>query len=225
MINIVIVAPALAVRAGLRVLLAGEPSRGYLEPAGRLPAEDRVEVVLEAANLQDFETLPEETDVLVLTSDTAPITELRRALLSREERLAVLLLTDDPQAVRGLLDLPVRAWGILPFDTSGEELLATVRAVQQGLLVGAPALMEPAVQRLTLNEEVTLAPLTEALTERESQVLQLLAHGLANKQIAMKLGISEHTVKFHVSSIYTKLGTTNRTEAVRVGVQRGLVLL
>jgi len=55
--------------------------------------------------------------------------------------------------------------------------------------------------------------------------LQLLAHGLANKQIAIRLGISEHTVKFHISSIYAKLGVTNRTEAVRVGVQRGLVFL
>jgi DNA-binding NarL/FixJ family response regulator len=56
-------------------------------------------------------------------------------------------------------------------------------------------------------------------------VLQLLAHGLANKQIALALNISEHTVKFHVSSIYNKLGATNRTEAVRAGVQRGLVVL
>jgi DNA-binding NarL/FixJ family response regulator len=68
-------------------------------------------------------------------------------------------------------------------------------------------------------------PLNEPLTERENQVLQLLAYGLANKQIALRLGISEHTVKFHISSIYNKLGTTNRTEAVRAGVQRGLVLI
>jgi NarL family two-component system response regulator YdfI len=55
--------------------------------------------------------------------------------------------------------------------------------------------------------------------------LQLLAQGLANKQIAISLGISEHTVKFHVSSLYAKLGATNRTEAVRLGIQSGLVLL
>ncbi len=65
----------------------------------------------------------------------------------------------------------------------------------------------------------------EELTGRESEVLQLLTQGLANKQIAARLGISEHTVKFHVSAIYAKLGATNRAEAVRVGVQRGLVLL
>ena len=65
----------------------------------------------------------------------------------------------------------------------------------------------------------------ESLTERETEVLQLLSQGLANKQIATSLGISEHTVKFHVSSIYTKLGATNRAEAVRLGVQGGLVVL
>jgi NarL family two-component system response regulator YdfI len=67
--------------------------------------------------------------------------------------------------------------------------------------------------------------LIDPLTDREMEVLQLLAQGLANKQIAAKLSISEHTVKFHVSSIYTKLGVGNRTEAVRMGVRRGLILL
>jgi two-component system, NarL family, response regulator YdfI len=56
-------------------------------------------------------------------------------------------------------------------------------------------------------------------------VLQLLALGLSNKQIAARLSISEHTVKFHTSSIYTKLGVAGRTEAVRAGVQRGLISL
>ena len=56
-------------------------------------------------------------------------------------------------------------------------------------------------------------------------MLQLLAQGLANKQIALALGISEHTVKFHISSIYAKLGATNRAEAVRLGVLRGLIVL
>jgi DNA-binding NarL/FixJ family response regulator len=56
------------------------------------------------------------------------------------------------------------------------------------------------------------------------EVVQLLAQGKANKHIALDLAISEHTVKFHVSSIYTKLGAANRTQAVRLGVRRGLVL-
>jgi DNA-binding NarL/FixJ family response regulator len=67
--------------------------------------------------------------------------------------------------------------------------------------------------------------LIEELTARESEVLQLLAQGLANKQIALALGISEHTVKFHISSIYAKLGVTNRTEAVTQGARLGLIVL
>jgi len=68
-------------------------------------------------------------------------------------------------------------------------------------------------------------PLIDPLTERELEVLQLLAQGKANKQIALDLAISEHTVKFHVSSIYTKLGASNRTEAARLGVRTGLITL
>jgi DNA-binding NarL/FixJ family response regulator len=93
------------------------------------------------------------------------------------------------------------------------------------LLVGWPAFMKPVLSRLLNAEAEEGEAPVEALTERETQILQLLARGLANKQIAAALGISEHTVKFHVSSIYAKLGATNRTEAVRKGLQRGLVLL
>ena len=67
--------------------------------------------------------------------------------------------------------------------------------------------------------------LIERLTPRETEILEQLAQGLANKQIALELGISEHTVKFHVSSIYAKLGVTNRMEAVRTGLQLGLITL
>ncbi len=68
-------------------------------------------------------------------------------------------------------------------------------------------------------------PLYEALTPRELEVLEALAEGMPNRAIALRLGISEHTVKFHVSSIFGKLGAGNRTEAVRCGVRRGLITL
>jgi len=67
--------------------------------------------------------------------------------------------------------------------------------------------------------------LLEPLTKREREVLQMLAGGLANKEIAARLAISDHTVKFHVASILGKLGVSTRTEAVSVGIRRGLVLL
>jgi DNA-binding CsgD family transcriptional regulator len=68
-------------------------------------------------------------------------------------------------------------------------------------------------------------PLSEELTPREHEVLQLIAEGLPNKLIALKLGISEHTVKFHITSILGKLDAGSRTEAVRLGARRGLVVL
>ena len=69
------------------------------------------------------------------------------------------------------------------------------------------------------------SPVEEPLTARESQVLELLAEGLPNKTIASRLGISDQTVKFHVASISAKLGATNRTDAVRRAVRRGLITL
>ena len=128
---------------------------------------------------------------------------------------AILLLSDDPLKVRDLKQT-ARVWGILPSDASAEELSAAVVALSQGLIVGTPALLSESE-----SEQHAQGP----LTERESEVLGLLSRGMANKQIAVALGISEHTVKFHVSSIYTKLNVTNRTEAMREGLRGGWIVL
>jgi DNA-binding NarL/FixJ family response regulator len=216
-IRVAIVTPVMAMRAGLRAMLSAGFAPGSVVPA--------IDVIYETASLEDFEPFASQTYVLVVASEVASNPALKRLALRNEGGLAVLLLADDLQAAQELAGLPWRAWGVLPFDVSGEELQAAIHALSQGLLVGAPALMRPVLGRLLNAEAEEGEALVEALTERETQVLQLLAHGLANKQIAVQLGISEHTVKFHVSSIYTKLGATNRTEAVRKGLQRGLVLL
>jgi DNA-binding NarL/FixJ family response regulator len=110
-----------------------------------------------------------------------------------------------------------RVWGILPLETSADELSAAIHALSQGLIVGTHPLL------FSFSEEEPLAQ--GPLTDREAEVLALLAKGLANKQIAVALKISEHTVKFHVSSIYTKLNATNRTQAVREGLRNGWIVL
>ena len=74
------------------------------------------------------------------------------------------------------------------------------------------------------NDE-SLIETVEELTPREVEVLRLLADGLGNKEVALRLGISDHTVKFHISSILAKLGAGSRTEAVTLGIRRGLILL
>ena len=126
-----------------------------------------------------------------------------------------LFLSDEPLNVRELRR-SLRLWGVLPSDVSPEELAAAVHALSQGLIVGTPTLLFESE-----SDPITAGP----LTERELEVLGLLSRGLANKQIAMTLGISEHTVKFHVSSIYSKLSVTNRTEAVREGLRGGWIAL
>lgn len=208
MIRVVILAQTLAVRAGLRALLA---------------ADERLDVVAEAATLAELGMLPPETDILVALVEAAPRLDLEDITKEIEPAPAVLLLTDEPFEVRLLAGLPLRSWGLLPLDCSEEELLAAIHALHHGLMIGTPAVMQPLIgQAIAANPEEYLV---EELTEREMEVLELLADGLANKQIALELEISEHTVKFHVSSIYTKLGAANRTEAVRIGARLGLIVL
>lgn len=127
------------------------------------------------------------------------------------------------------------------FDTD-ERILAAVQAGAQGyLLKGAPrdevfnavrvvhgggSLLQPVVASKLLrqmSQEPDVKEVTEPLTPREQDVLQRLAQGLQNKEIAGELVISERTVKFHVSSILAKLGAGNRTEAVAIAAQMGLV--
>ena len=113
---------------------------------------------------------------------------------------------------------------MLPSDMSPDQIVAGLEAAAAGLIVLHPAevgAMFPAAEPASS----PLAELIEPLTPRESEVLQMLASGLANKAIATRLAISEHTVKFHVASILGKLGAASRTEAVTLGIRRGIVLL
>ncbi|NOK62801.1 MAG: response regulator transcription factor [Chloroflexi bacterium AL-W] len=140
--------------------------------------------------------------------------------LSASEALALVVLSDEAQTVRLLQSLPLRGWGIVSSEASTEELEAAIKAVEQGLIVLPPALAEQQfTQRAVVDEP------TEPLTTREQEVLNLISQGLSNKLIAQQLSISEHTVKFHISSLYTKLGASSRTDAVSRGARRGLITL
>jgi DNA-binding CsgD family transcriptional regulator len=77
----------------------------------------------------------------------------------------------------------------------------------------------------TLSQTLEFSDLVEQLTSREREVLDLMSAGLSNRQIAMQLGISEHTAKFHISSVLGKLGASSRTQAVTRGIRTGLIAL
>ncbi len=124
-----------------------------------------------------------------------------------------------------MLNSNTQAWGILSPDATEDELTAAVRAVGEGLWVGAPGLVQSLIRLSGRRESSSEESLVEQLTAREMEVIQLMAQGLANKQIALSLSISEHTVKFHLSSLYAKLGISSRTEAVKRGIELGLISL
>lgn len=129
----------------------------------------------------------------------------------------VVLLNDSQQAV----DVwAVGVHGLLPRDAAAAQVLAALRAAANGLVTIDPLL----AAALFPHSQVSPQPLVEALTPRESEVLQLLAEGLPNKAIAHRLDISEHTVKFHVNAIMSKLEAQSRTEAVVRATQLGLIL-
>jgi DNA-binding NarL/FixJ family response regulator len=185
---------------------------------------DGFSIVLEAATLHNLDFASREPEVLLIGGGFSP-PDLEQVVRRRAGSLAVLVLTDDPMLSRRLSNLPLSGWGVLLADVSPEELQSALQAVSQGLWVGAPELLRASLPRLAAGGLAEPPLPVEALTEREGQVLQCMARGLANKQIAAELGISDHTVKFHLTSIYSKLGATNRAQAVRIGAQHGLIAI
>ena len=159
-------------------------------------------------------------DAMVWDMGTAVAESL--ALIDEIDRLSlvptVALVPDE--AMVGLM-WSAGIQGVLLQTTDAVTLSATLQAIVQGLLVLDPSFVD-VVMPIVDHENL---PLVEALTGRELEVLQLLAEGLSNKAIALQLGISDHTVKFHVNAIMGKLDAQNRTEAVVRATRLGLIML
>jgi len=132
-----------------------------------------------------------------------------------------LLFVDDPHAEIAFAALRAGAAGVLARQSDAAEIVAAIAAVLAGLLVLDPGARETPAPLATTRA----AALPEPLTDREHQVLIMLARGLSNRRVAERLAISENTVKAHVAAILGKLGATTRTEAVTLGIRLGLVML
>jgi DNA-binding NarL/FixJ family response regulator len=222
-IRVLIVAAYASVRAGLQALLSEAEDCDVI---GALSGSAELERLLPDA--RPDAVLLDESE-----GDGARVLEL----LSGGET-GLVMLGDNPEGYRTLATLPLPGWAYLLKEADGPEIAGAIRAAVSGLvaldrallpfLIIGTAAASPAAPR---GEERTRArasdaPLAdEALTAREIEVLQLMAAGLANRQIAARLFISPHTVKFHVASILAKLGAASRTEAVTLGVRRGYVIL
>lgn len=211
-LRVLIVARRPVERAGLRGLLDGVSGVSIVgvarsvEEAAQTRQSAEMDVVLAAwdeggveASLALTESLARDGKPLVLLGDAPAPTDLARLVRA------------------GLR-------GFLLGDSGAEEACAAIAAVARGLLVVDP-LLARAVPGLAGSTSLAAIPMDSALTERESEVLQLLALGLPNKAIARRLDVSEHTVKFHVGSILAKLDAGSRTEAVTRAARRGLLVL
>lgn len=208
MIRVSIAAPTPMMRAGLRAMLASSAE---------------VQVVGEGASLVEAASELPNADVLVVTDEELP--EDWGRTISDDGAQAIVVLSDDERPASALNRLPLRGWAIVPRDAGASELQAAVLAAAQGMVVLPPNVARQLLAPRQAVEALDSGLLNEPLTARELEVLELISQGLPNKLIARKLQISEHTVKFHVSAIYTKLGASNRTDAVSRGARFGLVTL
>jgi NarL family two-component system response regulator YdfI len=213
MIRVLIVASSSISQSGLTNLLRGSTSLqivGVLSNFGQLSEkveELQPDVVVAEITGQDT-TLPEEIPKL---SEEAPV--------------AIVLLVDDANPERDLEAMRSGIRAVLPRNMSSSAIVATVEAVGVGLAVLLPEGLDHLLREGTASHRAVSPPLVEALTPRELEVLSMMVEGWGNKEISTRLGISEHTVKFHVASIMGKLNASSRTEAVTSGIRHGLIML
>jgi two-component system, NarL family, response regulator YdfI len=211
-IRVFIVAASPLARAGLENLLA---ARG-LEIVGSTANTDLLESRL----------LEAESEIVLIDTSGEPsesaVESLAESGLASEAAFVVLVDHAPPGAFAEALRAGVRS--ILPRDCSPDQLIGALQAAAAGLMVFHPRELN-AVLSTAAPASQAPAELAEPLTRREREVLQMLASGVGNKEIASQLAISEHTVKFHVTSILGKLGASSRTEAVSLAVRLGLILL
>lgn len=216
MTRVLVAATDNIVRAGLSALITASPELTVVGSA--------IGVATIAALVEELQP-----DVVILElglHDDEPVSEKLLALgVISQHVSAIVILLQDPQSewTTEALRLGVRA--ILPRKAPADEIVAAIFAAATGLVVLHPDVVDSLLSVLpSAVRDLPTSPLM-ALTPREIEVLGMLAEGLGNKTIARRLSISEHTVKFHVSSIFTKLNAKSRTEAVTLGARQGLIML
>ncbi|HLY63131.1 MAG TPA: response regulator transcription factor [Terriglobia bacterium] len=210
MIRVRVEASSPLAKAGLESLLQAHPTLRLVEESSR------------DSSGTGAESPP---DVLVVEAETLSDPAAREATEWAGVGGPVVLLVRHPanDALADALQAGVKA--VLPSGLAGPEIVAAIEAAGAGLVVLDPTGIEGLLRAPSAPSRNGAESLVESLTPRELEVLRLLATGLGNKEIASRLGISDHTVKFHVASIMGKLGAGSRTEAVTLGIRHGLIMI
>jgi DNA-binding NarL/FixJ family response regulator len=158
-------------------------------------------------------------DVVLWDLGLSPSVSLERLANARDSGVPIVALLAEPGIVSDVWAAGAR--GLILREAEVDSLTAALQAAADNLTVLGPGLASALLPARTIASR----PPVEELTPRERQVLQLLAEGQSNKEIARRLGISDHTVKFHVNAILGKLDVQSRTEAVVRATRLGLILL
>ena len=203
-IRVAVAATSAVRRAGLESIVRNEPD---FQLAGSTGALGRLGLFAQNSD----------ADVIVVDSDSVfdiDISELQAAIVLLSE-------VGDARRVSRLLKSGVRS--ILPRESDADEIVSAIYASYSGHVLLSAEVAERLAALYGDSEAGQAETAVEEITPRESEVLRMLAEGLVNKDIASRLGLSEHSVKFHISSILEKLGASTRTEAVTLGIRRGLI--
>jgi NarL family two-component system response regulator YdfI len=208
------------------VLVAGPAGAGGARLATRLGTPKTLRVIVGAVELSLDEQIDTvQPDVLLIDLGAARVGAWLRDLGTLRLPPGVVMLTDDPRPALGVELLRRGGRAVLPRHANSEEIVAAIEAVAAGLVVLHPEAM-PSLRSASLARPGAVAAVADQrLTAREIEILGLIAEGLGNKAIAARLRISDHTVKFHIASIFAKLGAGSRTEAVTIGVRQGLIMI
>ena len=211
----------------IRVFLIAASSLARAALQNRLKAQS-VKIVGSAAAIDALgsDLSDAQAEVLLVDASGEPPEAIMESLAESDlaAEIPIVVLTEAASQAASAQALQAGIRAVLPSEISTDQLAAALQAAASGLVVLHPAEIPVAFPSVAPASQ-PLADLPEPLTRREREVLQMLAAGLANKEIAARLHISDHTAKFHVAAILGKLGAATRTEAVALGIRRGLVLL
>jgi two-component system, NarL family, response regulator YdfI len=214
MIRVLIAASSEIMGAGLEALLAEHSALmtvGYWQELASLAPQ--VEAWQPDVVLWELES-PDDEALVIL-----------EAVVAGLHPPAFVVLTDDEHGTWAADALRFGVQAILPRQANARQIVAAINAAVVGLVALHRDAIESLLPMLSPPPRGLPGGPRHALTPREIEVLNMLAEGLGNKTIAWRLGISEHTVKFHLGSIFSKLNASSRTEAVTLGIRQGLIMV
>jgi DNA-binding NarL/FixJ family response regulator len=209
--TVLVAAPTAVARARLAAVVCASKTLHLIVDATGLSLSEQIETA--------------QPDVLLVDLGSEHAAAWLRDLGAEPLPPAIVLLTEAGQRTLGAEALRAGVRAVLPRRASAEEIIAAIEAAATGLIVTHPDTVEVIRPVPSARKRGGAAIARQPLTPREIEVLGMIAEGLGNKIIAAGLGISEHTVKFHIASIFAKLNAGSRTEAVTIGVRQGLIMI